>query len=192
MEETQERGPEVKEASAQSDKKKWIIIGIVVVLLIVAAQSLLFSPERMIERSIEQAGDGEYDVDVDEGGSMRITGEDGEEMNIEAGGTATLPGGWPNSIPIIPDAKIGYSAEVNDKVGGMGLTVTFETARSVSEVLEFYKQELGTNGWTIEATMASGQGSVLSASKESGEGVAVYIGASDGVTGVTITTQTVE
>lgn len=188
MEETQEQQNKPKETSAISKNKKWIIIGIVVIVVIVLAR-MIFSPANVAERMLEQATGGNYDVNVDHDGSMQITGGDGEKMNITTGKSATLPDNWPNSLPVSPDAKIEYSGSVSDGEGGTSLTVTYSTSRSAAEITEFYKEQLSSKGWNIEATIATGDGSMLSASDDSDGAVVVYIGESDGMTTVNITTQ---
>lgn len=176
----------------QSDNKKWIIIGIVVVLIIIAARTL-FSPERAVERAmehaIEQASDGAYRVDIDARGNssvMEITGENGESVSINAGGGASLPDNWPADITIPSDANISYSA-----VAGEGMNIVYETDMNVADTAAFYKDMFSENGWTIEVQMATGEGSMLSASQGETRAVTVFIGAGDnGKTTVNLSSST--
>jgi hypothetical protein len=188
MEETQEQKTEAMGSGSLSKNKKWIIIAIAVVVLILVAR-VAFSPERTTERILEQATGDDFDIDVSRDGSMQITGEDGEEMNITTGRGTTLPGDWPDTIPVLPDGNIEYAASVAGEDSEMNHTVAYTTPRSAIEITEFYKEQLATNGWTIETTMATGEGSMITATNDNDEGVVVYIGESDGVTTVNISTQ---
>lgn len=173
----------------KSDSKKWIIIAVLVIVVLYAL-SAMFSPERAIERMMEQASDGEYDVDLGRDGKMKVTGEKGEEMNIATGKSATLPDGWPASIPLMSDAKIESSAAVNGGADeGTNLMVSYQTAKDVAAVVAFYKEELAANGWTIESTIDVGEGSMISASGANNEVLVINAANSDGATTVVVTTQ---
>jgi hypothetical protein len=187
MDETQNQTP-VAGATAPTSKKKYIIIGIVVVLALLFVQSFL-SPERMMERAFEGATGGQYDIDRNgDGGSIKIKGEDGSQIEITSDGGGKLPAGWPSSVPLSGNAKIEYGGTVSDGSGGKNLSVSFTTNDSVSEVAEFYADKLGSNGWTVEANIATGDGAMISAKK--GNDVAVaYIGAGDDGTSVSLNVQ---
>ena len=188
MEEIQEQNAGTAGNDFLSKNKKWIIIAVVVIVLSLVAR-FAFSPERTAERMLEQATGGDYDIDVDRDGSMQITGNDGEKMNITAGNGTSLPDDWPDTIPVFPDAKIEYAASIAGEDGALNHTVTYSTSRSATDVTEFYKEQLPANGWAIEATMATGEGSMITATNDTEEGVVMYVGESDGVTTVNISTQ---
>jgi hypothetical protein len=188
MQNSLNQSPEVTPASQPSSNRKWIFIAVVIVLALFLFR-MVFSPENIAERVIEQATNGEYDVDFDGDGSMQVTGSEGENVNIRTGNRATLPENWPSSVPLLPDAKIQYSAVVDEQDGGSSVTVTYETSQAVSEVIEYYKDELTTEGWNIDATIQAGDGSMLSASNDNDEGVVINIGPSDGSTTVIISMQ---
>lgn len=208
MEETQNQTPEpvaTPATPAKSKATKWIIIGVVVLVVLGALQSMFFSPERLSEKMFEQMTGGEMDVDIDGDGSvklkgegydidvdsdnsgtMQITGENGEQVNISTGNDVKLPDDWPSSIPLPRDAKLTY-AQSGTSANGMGQSVAFTTSDSMNDVSEFYKTELANNGWTIEATMITTDGGMISASQGE-DGVIISIGSSDGETAVTIGT----
>lgn len=192
MDNTPEQEPVISSPSTEekkSDTKKWIIIAVVVIVVLYAL-SAMFSPERAVERMMEQASDDQYDVDLGRDGNMKVTGEDGEEMNIATGKNATLPDGWPASIPLMSDAKIESSAAVSGGAEeGTNLMVSYQTGKDVATVVAFYKKELAANGWAIESTIDVGEGSMMSASSASEEVVVVNVGDSDGITMVVVTTQ---
>jgi hypothetical protein len=187
MDETQNQTP-VADEGASSSKKKYIIIGIVVVLALLLAQSL-FSPERAAERAFERATGGQYDIDSSKnGGSIKIKGEDGAEIEITSDGGGKLPKDWPSSVPLPNNAKIEYGGTMADGSGGKNLTVSFTTRDSASEVAEYYADKLSSSGWTIEANLTTGDGAMISAKK--GEDVAVaYISAGDDETSVSLNVQ---
>ena len=188
MENTPEEQGEEKEVKQETNIKKWAIIAIVVVVVLVFFK-IVVSPEKMTERALERATDGAYDVDIDEDGSMQITGGEGEEMNITSGKNATLPDEWPSSVPLLPDATIEYAAAVRDGDGGVTLTVTYITDQAVSEVVGYYETELIDNGWTIEATMNVAGSLMISASNDNDEEVVLNVSESEGATTVIISTQ---
>lgn len=190
MDETQNQAP-VAGATAPSSKKKYIIIGIVVVLALLFVQSLL-SPERMMERAFEGATGGQYDIDADgDGGSIKIKGEDGAEIEITSDGGGKLPKDWPSSVPLPGDAKIEYGGTMADGSGAKNLSVSFTTGDSASEVAEYYADKLSSDGWTIEANLTTGDGAMISATQ--GENAAVaYISAGENETSVSLNVQLVQ
>lgn len=191
MENSPEQSTESNPAGQKSEMKKWIIIAIVVIAGL-SFIKIIFSPENIAENLIEHASEGNYNVDIDRDGSMQVTSEDGDTMNINTGKSATLPDKWPDSIPVLSDAKIEYSASVSDGQGGENLTITYETSDSVSDVVDYYKEELVDGEWVIEVTMATGDGSMISATNEDGDTVVVNAGESESGTTVVITTQVSE
>jgi hypothetical protein len=195
----EQQTPEGTPQSAEKkDYTKPIIIVVVVLVVLYGVQSM-FSPERMtenmMERAIERASDGnaDVDIDVDRDGvtSATFTGEDGETYTMNAGTDVALPDNWPESVPLMRDAKITYAGSMMGGQAG-GLNVVYLTKQSVSEVNEFYKSELVSNGYTLAATMATGDGTMVTATKGENENVMVYTGSSPEGTTVTITTQSAQ
>ncbi len=175
---------------------KWIIIGVVVVGGLYIAQ-YMFSParmaEHMIERAIEKQAGGDIDIDIDPRGgkdaSVSIKGQDGETYQVNAGEDVALPDNWPSDMPLIPDAKITYAGTMGMGMGmggtGGGMSVVYTTAKSVTEVSEFYKKALVENGWTLAGTMAVSGGSMVHATKGDSVGT-VHIGGNEEGTAVTV------
>lgn len=175
-----------------STQKKWIIIVIVVLVALYLVQSMLFSPEDMAERMIEQASNGEYDVTIEKDGTYNVTSEAGESVSVTSGGTTKIPDNWPDSVPIPSGVNVEYAAVMNGQQGEAVSTVTYTTGDSVEEVANLYKRELATNGWTIAAQIATGDGTMLTATRNDDDGASVYISTTDGKTSVTISVQTTE
>ncbi len=197
MDDTQspEGTPRVEE---KKDYTKPIIIVVVILVALYGVQSM-FSPERMtenmMERAIERASDGnaDVDIDVDRDGvtSATFTGEDGESYTMNAGADVALPDNWPKSVPMMGDAKITYAGSMMGGQAG-GMNVVYLTKQSVSEVDAFYKRELVSNGYTLASTMATGDGTMVTATKSETENVMVYTGSSPEGTTVTITAQSAQ
>lgn len=173
----------------KQDYTKWIIIGVVGLVVLYGAQSL-FSPERAIERAIEGASGGDVDIDIDRDGSMSVTGENGEEFNAKAGDNVSLPDNWPSSVSIPSSARLNYAGSMNaGDAESVGLSAVYTTKESTTEVAKYFKSTLETAGWEIQGTMATGDGSMITATKGEEENVAVYIGSTEDETTVTVSVQ---
>ena len=168
-----------EEQTKKPSIKKWVIIGAVIVIALVTLKTLL-TPENMGEMIAENALNGEYDVDLERDGSMRIQGEHGD-IDITTGEHATIPKNWPDSVPLLSDAEIVYSSTVSDEQDGTNLMVTYKTSKTVKEAADFYKQELADSGWTIEMSMNITDSSMLSAANDTEE-VILSISEEDGTT----------
>jgi hypothetical protein len=187
---TQSGSPSGTTPQAQSSSnKKWLII-VIIILVALFLLGKLFSPERMVERALEQATGGDVDIDIGRDGTMEFTGGDGESVQVTAGESVRLPETWPSSVPVFPDATITYTGTVNTPEGSTGHTLTFTTSEPASAVASFYADALARDGWTVVANYATGDGAMISATNAEEEGAVVYIGSSDGETGVTLTVET--
>ncbi len=185
----QQTPAEVQAEGKKQDFTKWIILGVVGLVILYGAQSL-FSPERAVERALEQATGGDVDIDMDGDGSVRVTGDNGEEYNISAGEGVSLPDNWPHSVPLPADVRLSYAGSMNaGDAETAGLSAVYTTKDSTAEVADYFKSTLETEGWEIQATMATGDGSMITATKGEEENVAVYIGSAEGETTVTVSIQ---
>lgn len=173
--------------AGKKDYTKIIIIGAVVLVALYFVQSF-FSPERMVERAIEQTSQGGVDVDISRNGTVDIKGKDGENYNVSAGENVKIPDNWPSSVPVLPDAKLSFAGTMSGKEEG-SVSVVYTTGKSVSDVATYYTESLVENGWTIEAQMSTGDGSVVSATKNENETVGIYISKSDDSTMVNVSVQ---
>ena len=190
---TPESAPQAQGGGEQKkDYTKWIIVGVIVLVVLYVLQSML-SPTRMmergIERAMEEAGGGDVDIDINPmgGGDARVNfkGENGETYEMNAGGSVSLPDNWPSSVPLMDGANITYAGTMMAAQGG-GTSVAYTTNDSVNAVADYYKNELPQNGWTIAMTSATTDGAIVSATRGEGEGVMVYIGSSPEGTTVTM------
>jgi hypothetical protein len=199
QQEPQSGAPTQAPQGEKKDYTKWIVIGVVVLVVLYALQ-YMFSParmaERMIERAVEESG-GEVDIDITPmaGGDANITikGEDGETYEVNAGGNVSLPDTWPKSVPLMSGAKLTYAQTVSAAQGG-GISIGYTTDASVPAVIDYYTTELPKNGWTIALTSTSADGAMVSATRgeDQNEGVMVFVGSSSEGTNVTMTVQASE
>ncbi len=179
----------VQSEGKKQDYTKWIIIGVVGLVVLYGAQAL-FSPERAVERALEQATGGDVDIDMDGNGSVRVTGDNGEEYNVTAGEDVSLPEDWPSSVPLPSNARLSYAGSMNaGDSETAGLSAVYTTKDSAAEVTEYFKSTFEAQGWKIEATMATGDGSMITATKGEEENVAVYVGSAEGETTVSVNIQ---
>ncbi len=154
---------------------KWIIIGVLVLVGLYAIQSMFFSPERMIERAMEAGTGGEYDIDVERNGNVTYTGEDGESVSVAAGEDVKLPDNWPDSLPVMRDAKITYAGTVNTTEDTTGLMLSYSVGRTPADMISYYKEQFGANGWKTEAVSETPGATMISATHEDGSTVGVYV-----------------
>jgi hypothetical protein len=172
-----------------SQQKKWIIIGVVIIAALYVLKSIVFSPENITEKIIENATDGKYDVSIDNDGSYTATSKDGESVNVTSGSTAKIPDNWPSTVPIPSGVKVEYAAVVAGQDGASVSTLNYTTSDSADSVSDVYKTALAQNGWTIEAQVATGDGFMLSAKRSEEEAVSVYITSAEGRTSVMLSVQ---
>jgi len=179
---------------ATKEKKRytvWIVVGVLVLLVLYGLQ-YYFTPERMIERALERETSDSVDVTVNpEDGQTYITyhGEDGDtfELRADAEGGLELPDTWPSSVPLVKDATLTYTNAQNGNESA-GISLAYMTREPLTSVVDFYKNELTKNGWTIRVTSVTSDGGLVSATKgdTDSEGVMVVVGASPEGTTVTL------
>jgi hypothetical protein len=173
-----ETNPQPPVAETTTSSKKTIVIAVSVVAVIAAAyaaQQYFFSPERVgeyvMERALEQAGDGAYDVDMRSDGSVSVVGTDGETYTMTSGtdGTVTLPADWPAELALPASAALTYAATVGSPQTGAILTVTHTTTMSPAETAAWYRDVLVQAGWKIELETAATDGALVTATKAAGD-----------------------
>lgn len=96
-----------------------------------------------------------------DGVDITVNGPDGGKIQIAGEGSASLPEGFPESVPVYPGAKIMASVKGKDS-----MMVTLTTADASKKVADFYNEKLKANGWTIEVTADIDGGHVVSAKKD--------------------------
>jgi len=168
--ETENTTAQVKAGS--SKKTMYIVIGVVILILIG-----LF----LKDKSGSYVTPDGVNVNKNNDGSATYSNEQGT-MNV---GGNKYPDNWPSDVPKYANATIQYSGSSNPQTVEAGLVVVFNTTDSTDKVVEFYKKELTSNGWTIEQTATMGDVTIVAAKK--GESTfGVQITSEDGKTVVTI------
>lgn len=136
-----------------SKKTLYIVIAIVVLAILIGFGMNSFGP-----KAIAPGVDLERNLD----GSATYTSEEGS-VTI---GANSLPENWPSDAPKYGNGAIQYSASTNEQTGDEGSAIVFMTSDNASVVVEFYKKELASNGWTVEQTATIGAMTIISATKD--------------------------
>jgi hypothetical protein len=133
-------------------KKKAALI-LPVILIIVIALSLSScgkAVEKIAEKAVEKAVENNLgensDVKVDDTGVV-ISNEQGE---VQSGGNATVPEGWPSEAPTYPDIKVTYSAKTKDENKNDNFAIFAEVTKgTVKDVYEWHKSKM--TGWEVKS-----------------------------------------
>ncbi len=101
------------------------------------------------------------DVNRNMDGSATYSNDEGS-MTV---GTQSYPDAWPGDAPKYSNGQIQYSASSNQQTGQNGSMVVLTTSDSPQAVINFYKSELASKGWTTEQTATVGEMVMISAKK---------------------------
>ena len=149
--------PDGSTPSTSGSNKMWYIIGGIVVLAIVGWLFMRGAGGFM------GAATG-FDVDRNADGSATYSNDEG---SVTVGTTATMPSNWPSDAPAnYAGAAIVYSGTSNPQTGTSGSAVSYTAQASVQSVADYYKQQLTSGGWAIQATANVGGATVVSATKD--------------------------
>lgn len=124
-------------------------------------------------------------VDVNTDGSMQVETDDG---TVITGGMA-VPDDWSSDVPVYANGDIQYTAAVNPIDGKPGQAMVLTTSDSAEMVADYYKTQLETNGWTLEAAITGPMGTIMGGTKGN-RSISMLISQADGVTSVTIGVET--
>jgi hypothetical protein len=96
------------------------------------------------EETVETEG-GTFTV-AHEGEGLRISGEQEGvgAVSAEFGEDARIPDGFPDDVPVYPDARV-----VGGMVAGEGGMLTLQTGDDLEEVADFYGEKLAKEGWSL-------------------------------------------
>ncbi len=117
------------------------------------------------ERTVEtEAGDLTFEA---EGDRVVISGEQEGvgEISGQFGEDAEVPEAFPKDLPLYPDAKV-----MGSMLAGGGGMITLQSGDDPDEVVDFYREKLVDEGWTISAEMDLGEQRVLAVEKEGRNG----------------------
>lgn len=169
--------PEGNTPSTSGSKKMWYIIGAIIIVILL----LFWLVPRLIGGALMGAAG--VNANAAPGGGTTYTDREGNSATV--GGTS-MPENWPSDAPAnFAGASIQYSGNSNPQTGKAGAAVVYSANGSVQSVVDYYKSQLTSNGWTIEATANTGGATVLSAKKDTRTFGAYIVGTGDG--NVTVT-----
>ncbi len=102
--------------------------------------------EKAMEKVVENAVGSDANVDVNDS-SVKISNESGE---VQLGGDAKIPEGWPADAPTYPDVKVTYSAKGKDDSNKNTFAIFAEVSKgTVKDVYEWHKNKMA--GWETTA-----------------------------------------
>ena len=124
-------------ASAKSSGMKPVVVFIIsgVVILFVVGLAIQFFAKKA-------------STDIEKG---KVTFTDTKTGQTVAVGGEKLPDSFPKDFPIYPGAKIVSSLSSN----GLLVTFTAPDGHGLAKVVPFYKNGLGSSGWTITSSFDS-------------------------------------
>ncbi len=161
---------------------KTLLTGVLVIALVLAVAACGGAEDKAAEEIGEAIG-GNVEIDDD---TVTITTDEGEATI--SGGEGALAEGFPEEFPIYDGATVKASAAV-ESGGKTQYSATLSTSDSVTDVYDWYKSELSSDGWAIENDMhiSTGEGeSAVLAAKKSGMEAAATIAQDDGATAIVI------
>ncbi len=110
------------------------------------------------------------DTDRNLDGSTTYTNDDG---SVTVGGT--MPENWPSDAPDnFAGASIQYSGTSNPQTGEAGSAIVYSVSATTQAVVDYYRAQLQSNGWTLENTANIAGSTVLSGSKDD-RNIGIYI-----------------
>jgi hypothetical protein len=127
-------------------------------------------------------GEAEYSVDRSSGeANIEFRGNDGESVNIRTG--ANLAAGLPRGFSVYRGAKVISSSQVSHNEGS-GMNVMMESSASPEDMVEFYRGQAESAGFTIQMDMKT-QDTHMISGKDDDERVFSFNASSgeDGTTG---------
>lgn len=145
-------------------------------LIFVGGGCFNFVTEEAIERQIESDTGGSADVDVEDNTITYTDEETGGEISI--GNNMSLPSDFPTDFPIYEgDLTIISSANVPQH----GISLTFSSKDSPSEIATWYEDELMKDDWTKDRGYDL-QGPIVQSYSKGEMDIVVTISEEDGVT----------
>lgn len=134
-------------------------------------------------------GEATIDADADpsgEGGTLRVTGPQGQTAVFGAGASAAKVPDW---VPVFEDGDVAgrYDAKASD--GHVG-AVTITTSASVATVMAFYQEKLEAAGFEVQTLTLGGNavgGTVTGTTADPKRAVNVVVSVADGKTQAMVT-----
>jgi|GEM_PF-1993876 len=97
-------------------------------------------------------------------GEIRYSGEteSGDAFKAQIGGDVSVPSDFGSDLPAYPGAVAQSAIETT---GGTAIAA-FESAASADDIIEFYRDRLTAEGWSVEGVNDLGRGKLLTATKD--------------------------
>lgn len=103
-------------------------------------------------------------VEPDEKGEIRYSGntQTGESFTAQIGGDVELPSAFGADVPTFP----GSTATSAMETGGGTAIAALDTEADRDDVVDFYRDQLGSQGWSIVDENELGRGTFVTATKD--------------------------
>ncbi len=154
--------------------KVWFIVGGIIVIALLG----WFFTRGTVMTGLPAGTTGDRNLD----GSTTYTNNEG---SVTVGGN-NMPENWPSDAPkAYSGATISYSGTSNPQTGQSGSAVAYTVNASLASVVDYYKTQIASNGWTTSATANMGGATVISASKGERNMVVYIVDSGNGTIAVT-------
>lgn len=156
-----------------------LAVMLMMVVCVLGAMGCGSSSSEKVAEQVAKGASGVKDVDIDNNGkSVKITGKNGDQLEISGSDDGKLVDGWPTDVPLPDGAKITSSGKIATGDTGSQFTVSATVKMSASDVLDFYKSELTRYKQTT--TMSTGDTGGFATYEGSKYGVTVTAEQGDG------------
>lgn len=95
-------------------------------------------------------------------GTITVTGKDGKTATLDFNQNK-VPADYPKDVPVYNPAKVVMSQSASEK---NTRNLMMESPDAADKIVDFYKKGLEGNGWKTEASVATAQLTILTATKE--------------------------
>jgi hypothetical protein len=148
-----------------------VLVALAAVVAIVAMSGCGFTVEQAVKSGVESATGVKVDTSGD---AVTVTGKDGSSTTV---GGKELPAGFPSDVPVFEGAITSAMNAKGDK--GESFVVGIDAAAAPAEVAAWYKEQLASAGWTVDNSVAMGEGTAIQATKLP-NGLTVTVGPGSG------------
>ncbi len=152
-------------------------------LLTLSAATVLLAACGGSDEGTIETEDGEtvaYEVDRDGGDtSMRITGEDGQEMVINSGTSSAVD--LPDGYSLYPGADVVSTTTMNQG-DGQGALVIMQSDSTPQDIIAFYRRQAEATGVRIQMEMTTNGSMMIGGEGEDGQTFSFNASGTEGTT----------
>lgn len=160
-------------------------VGILIILgiLMGVAGNILFSKIGLnfMKKGIEQ----KTGISMDTAGKSLTLKDSKTGAEVNFGGEAKIPAGFPKDFPLYPGATVEGNVSGVENQAGKGFWLILGTKDDAAKVTAFYTANLPKNGWTVSSTMNLGPSSTWEITKGDTSG-SVIVGSDEKTKGASI------